>query len=229
MVTNNKYEKIKEIVRKEMKGLGPSHDFSHVMRVYRLALNLSKSEKGVNLDILKTAVLLHDIARAKEDNDDTGKTDHAVVGAEMAGKILKSLHYPEDKIKAVQYCIFAHRFKNNTKAKTIEAKILFDADKLDACGAIGLARGASWIGEHKAKIYSEEPLSKFIKNNLVGGKRNGIMKKKTDYALNFEYQLKIKYILKRLYTKKAKKIAKERIKFMKLFLNRLKKEVKGEL
>ena len=229
MILRGKYKKIKEIVEKEMKRVGPSHGFSHVMRVYRLALNLAKYEKNVNLDVLKAAVLLHDIARAKEDNDNTGKTDHAVVGAEMAGKILRSLHYSKEKIQKIQYCILTHRFKKNAKAKIIEAKILFDADKLDACGAIGLARSASWIGEHKAKIYSGESLSKFIKKDLVGGKSNGIIKNKTDYALNFEYQLKIKHIIKRLYTKKAKEIARERIKFMRLFFNRLAKEIKGTL
>ena len=222
-----KYQKIKEIVKRKMEGVSPSHDFSHVIRVYNLCLLITKHERNVDLDILKTAALLHDIARLKEDADSTGKTDHAVLSAKMAEEILKNFAYPKEKIDKIKHCIITHRFRREQTPKTIEAKILADADRLDVSGAMGIVRSTCWIGENKAKIYSNIPLNRYIKENLIGGNIKGRIKDKSKHALNLEFELKLKHIPERLFTKKAKKIAKERTKFMKQFFKRLKKEIKG--
>ena len=224
-----KLQKIKEIVKEKMRGISPSHDFSHVIRVYNLCLTIAKEEKNVDLEVLKISALLHDIARRKEDLDKTGKIDHAKLSAKMAEKILKDLGYSKEKIEKIKHCIEAHRFKGRLKLKTIEAKILFDADKLDVCGAIGIARSACWVGENKAKIYSDIPLSKYIKENILGGKLPGRIIDSSKHALNIEYKIKLKNIQKRLFTKKAKEIAKERAEFMRQFFERLEKEIKGKL
>ena len=224
-----KLQKIKEIVKEKMRGISPSHDFSHVIRVYNLCLTIAKEEKNVDLEVLKISALLHDIARRKEDLDKTGKIDHAKLSAKMAEKILKDLGYSKEKIEKIKHCIEAHRFKGRLKPKTIEAKILFDADKLDVCGAIGIARSACWVGENKAKIYSDIPLSKYIKENILGGKLPGRIIDSSKHALNIEYKIKLKNIQKRLFTKKAKEIAKERAEFMRQFFERLEKEIKGKL
>lgn len=79
-----KYQKIREIVEKELKEASPAHDINHVMRVYNLCLHLAKYEPDIDLDVLKKAALLHGIARVKESQD----VDHAVLGAEMSEKIL---------------------------------------------------------------------------------------------------------------------------------------------
>jgi uncharacterized protein len=223
------FQKIKEAVKERMRGVSPSHDFSHVMRVYNLCLSIAKEEKEVDLEVLKASTLLHDIARRQEDLDKTGKIDHAILGAEMAEKILKKLGYPKEKIERIKHCIGTHRYKGNLKPETIEAKILFDADKLDVCGAIGIARSACWVGENKAKIYSNISLSKYIKENILGGKLPGRIIDSSKHALNIEYKIKLKDIQKRLFTKKAKEIAKGRAQFMKQFFERLEKEIKGEL
>jgi uncharacterized protein len=225
----NKFQKIKEIAEKKMEGLGPSHDFSHVMRVYNLALLIAKEEKNVDLEILKIAALLHDIGRKKEDLDKTGKVDHAILSAKMAEKILKNFGYQKEKIEEIKHCIATHRFKGNLKSKTIEAKILSDADKLDVSGAVGIVKSSCWIGENKAKIYSDISLKKYARENLIGGKFGGRVKDKSKHALNIEYEIKLKHILKRFFTKKAKLIAKGRIKFMKNFFERFKREIKGKL
>jgi len=91
----NIYQIIKKIVENEL--LCSAHNMDHVMRVYNLCINLAKYQKAINLEILKIAALLHDIARVKEDQDDLGKIDHAVLGAEIAVKILRDLRYPEKK------------------------------------------------------------------------------------------------------------------------------------
>ena len=111
------------------------------MRVYRNAMVIAADDPTVDIDILLTAVLLHDIARVKEDQDNTGKTDHAIVGAEMAEIILKKLNYPPEDIEKIKHCIQTHRYRTSSPPASKEAKILFDADKLDLLGALGIARG----------------------------------------------------------------------------------------
>ena len=121
--------------------------------------------------------------------------------------------------------MIAHRFKGDYRPKVIEAKILSDADKLDVCGAIGIVRSSCWIGENKAKIHSEVALSQYIKDNLVGETSDGRIKDKSKHALNMEFEIKLKRIPERLFTKKAKELAKKRAQFMDQFFEQLEKEV----
>ena len=222
-----KYLKIKEILEKELSC--SAHNMEHVMRVYNLCLHLAKDEPDIDLDILKTAALLHDIARVKEDQDNSGNIDHAILGAEMAGKILRGFGYPEERIELVKHCITAHRFRSGNEPKTKEAKILFDADKLDVIGSIGIARSFIIAGQHGEKIYSDTPIDEYVKENLVGGKPDGRIKKISKHAPNLEFETKFKHIPDKLYTRKAREIAKQRIEFMKQFFERLKREINGEI
>jgi len=154
-------------------------------------LRLAK-DKDLDLEVLKSAAFLHDIGGIKELNDPTGQTDHAIVGAEMAEPILRDLDFSEDKIKHIKECIISHRYKTDNRPKTEEAKILFDADKLDALGALGIARDFVWIGRNKAKIYSKADIEEYIKDNLVGGKINGRIKDKTRHSPQIEFEIKQK-------------------------------------
>jgi len=206
-----------------------AHDMDHVMRVYALALRLAKHQKvKVDTDILKAAVLLHDIARIKEDTDQTGKTDHAVLGARLCAPILKKVGFPVGKIKRVQECILSHRHRTENEPKTIEAKILFDADKLDGIGAIGIARLFVWVGGHDTKIYRDVDLDTYIAENM-GGKMNGRIQNKTKHSPQIEYKTKLIFTVNRLYTAQAKKIGKERLAYLDSFMKRLEREVKDEL
>jgi len=222
---DERFLKIKEAVEKELSC--SAHDMDHVMRVYALALNLAKDE-DVDMDIIQAATLLHDIARVKEDNDPTGKTDHAILSAKMAAPILIEAGFPEEKIKHIQECIVSHRYRTGNEPKTMEAKILFDADKLDTLGAIGIARGYVWVGRNSAKIYTDTDIDKYIEENL-GGKINGRIQDKTKHSPQIEYHTKLKFIADRLYTAKARRIGIERLQLYKDFLDRLEKEVNGEL
>lgn len=222
-----KYQKIKEIVEKELSC--SAHDMEHVMRVYNLCLHLAKDDPDIDLDILKTAALLHDIARVREDRNDSRNIDRVILGAEMAEKILRDFGYPEERIELVKRCITAHRFRSGNEPKTREAKILFDADKLDAIGSIGIARSFVTAGQRGEKIYSDASVDEYVKENLVGGKPDGRIKEISKHAPNLEFETKFKHIPDKLYTQKAREIAKERIEFMKQFFERLKKEIDGEL
>lgn len=221
-----KYLRIKKIVEKELKC--SAHDYDHVMRVYNLCLKLSEGEKDVDLDVIKSAALLHDIARVREDTDKTGKIDHAILGAKMAAKILKKLGYEKEKIEKIRHCIEAHRLRSSIRPETKEAKILYDADKLDVLGAIGIARCFALGGRYGQKLYVKTDLKKYCKENTIDGKCTGRIKDISKHAPNLEYELKLKRIPKMLYTEKAKKIAMKRMGIMKEFFKQMKKEVEGK-
>ena len=219
-----KLEKLKNIVEKELSC--SAHDLEHSKRVYNTCLKLAQDE-SVDLNVLKASALLHDIARVEEDNDPTGNTDHAILGSKKAETILRKLEFPEEQIQKITHCILTHRFRNNQEPKTREAQILFDADKLDSCGALSIARGFIWVGRNNAKIYTEVNIDEYIKDNL-GGKINGKIKDKTKHSVQIEFENKTKKLGDKLYTEKAKEIYKERMVFCEEFLKRLKKEIKGE-
>lgn len=223
------FKKIKDVAEKEI-GNTPdaAHDMSHVMRVYNLALSMTKHEADVDMDVMQAAILLHDIGGHKEMSDPSGKTDHAVESAKMAEPILKNLDFTAEKIKHIQACIISHRYKTENKPETIEAKILFDADKLDAIGAIGIARGFCWIGKNNANIYRKIDIDEYIKENMHG-KINGRIKDKTKHSPQIEFAVKHKFLIDKLFTETAKEIYRERIIFSENFLNRLEREINGEL
>lgn len=228
-MNEKKFKKIKAVAEKEI-GNTPdaAHDMGHVMRVYNLALSMAKQESEVDVDVLQAAILLHDIGGHKEMNDPSGKTDHAVESAKMAEPILKNLDFTAKQIRHIQDCIISHRYKTENKPKTIEAKILFDADKLDAVGAIGMARGFCWIGKNNAHIYRKPNIDEYIKENMHG-KINGRIKDKTKHSPQIEFAVKHKFLIDKLFTKTAKEICRERIIFSENFLNRLEREINGEL
>jgi len=222
-----KYSKLLAPVEKELSG-GGAHTLDHIKRVWQTAMQIAFEEKDVDMDILKASVLLHDIARIKEDLDKSGKTDHALLGAEMAVGILKSMHYPEDTIRQVQHCIQTHRYKGGREPVSMEAKILSDADKLDALGAIGVARAYMLANEYHEQLYSFVPVDRYAADNLVGGKHGGRIKEVLKHTPNLEFETKMRHIPEKLYTAKARKIAKQRVKFMEEFFDRIRNEIIGE-
>ena len=224
-----RYQKIKKIVEKESNWTDAAHDINHTIRVYDLCLKLAKDMGRVDLEVLELSALLHDIGGAKELQDKSGKTCHAKVSVKMSQKILKKFGYSQDKINKIVHCILSHRYRTGVRPETKEAKILFDADKLESIGAIGVARNFIWVGNNNAKMFAETNLKEYIKENLYGGKINGRVKDETKHNPFFEFELKSKRIPKKLYTQTAKKIAKERVRYMKSFFNRLKKEIKGKM
>ncbi|MEF8832554.1 MAG: HD domain-containing protein [Candidatus Thermoplasmatota archaeon] len=217
-------DRYKDIWRKAREGLSTSsHGVSHTKRVFRLAKELSDDD--VEDEILLPAALLHDIARAKEDEDETGEVDHAILGAEKADRILKKVGYGEEKIEKIKHCIETHRFRSDRKPKSKEAKILSDADKLDAIGAVGVARAYMLAGEYEEELYRDVDLKTYEDSNL---KDSGKVKDIQEHAPNLEYEMKLKKIASDLHTRKAKKIADKRQRFMETFFERLEKEIEGK-
>src|SRR5512138_535888 len=128
------------------RGFAPSHDFSHVERVYRLAERIAR-EEGTDLFIVRMAALLHDIGRAEESKANSPEDIHEELSVRMAGPLLDGLGVPGDKKEAILHAIATHRHRRGGEPRTPEAKCLFDADKLDSLGAVGIARSYLWLGE----------------------------------------------------------------------------------
>lgn len=211
MLGNSVFEKLRN--RSEEFFRLSHHDKSHVERVYRLAVRIAK-EKNADLDVVKAAALLHDIARAMEDE---GKIeDHATEGAKMARDMLEEVEFPNEKIDKVIYCIEVHRVKKAIEAESLEAKVLQDADRLDIIGAIGLARVFARGGWENKPIYdpSIPPKKKYDGKSLT--------------SLNHLYE-KILKVKDTIHTNTATKFAEERHKFVEQFLERFLKEWKGEM
>lgn len=220
MNTEIKHKKIIEIVQDKL--TCSAHNLDHVFRVYNLCLLIAKYEKDVDLEILIPSALLHDIARVEESLDKTGKIDHAVLGSVLAEDILRNLDYEEEQIEKIKHCIIAHRFRTGNEPRSIEAKILFDSDKLDIIGATGIARSFMLAGQFGQRLTANQELNEYVKSNTV---ENGRIKDVSKHTPFIEYELKFKKIPDKLYTKKAKEIGQERLKFMGEYFNRLISEI----
>jgi uncharacterized protein len=196
---------------------GPAHDFSHIERVLKLALKIGENEGG-DLRIIGIAALFHDIGRESEEKSN-GAICHAAASSEMTAKLLEELKEDPAQIKAICECIATHRFRDDNPPRSIEAKCLYDADKLDSLGAIGVARAYLWLGEHGGTVYSGR--SEWEKIDRGSNRTE-------DDSLQREWHIKLKLIPERLFTETAKKIARKRSATMEKFMSVLESEVNGE-
>jgi uncharacterized protein len=193
------------------------HDFSHIERVYRMAERLARAE-GADLEIVRAAALLHDADGTTPGSD--VRKEHHLRSAEFAEKILNAEGWPEDRIKAVQHCIRAHRYRDDREPpQTIEAKCLFDADKLDVLGAIGAVRVVVYAALAGTPFYSE-PSQQFIE---TGREIPGEL-----HSAYHEYLFKLRKIEKKLYTATARQLAHERSQYLDDFFVQLIAEINGE-
>lgn len=210
------YEDLKEKIMPYFDETG-SHSFNHTQRVYNLCLHLAENEE-IDLDVLKTSALMHDIARKKQD-DCEGKICHAEEGVKIAEEILKEMNFPDDKLEKVKHCIEVHRHSKKLNAEIKEAEILQDADRLDALGAITIARVFDVGGKLKRPFY----------NASIEPKEKAQNKGYSETSINTFYEKIFKLKPETFKTKKAQEIAKERYKFVEEFVDRFIKEWNGEL
>ena len=196
-------------------GAESAHDFDHVLRVLALAERLARAE-GANIEIVRAAALLHDITRAEED---TGRgDDHAQTAAARAREILLTRGVAPEQVAAVAHAIAAHRFRGTTAPQTLEAKILFDADKLDSIGAIGVARAYAISGVLNQRLWSESAPDAVATREQHNA----------NHTAAAEFVVKLSKVRERIFTATARQIAEERHAFMADFFARLEREVRGE-
>jgi len=205
------FEKIKEKVKSILWKNG-SHDLDHVDRVYDMCIHIWKLE-WADLEILKISALLHDIWRPKQ-HETKWKICHAQHWAKLAKKILEELWYKQATINNVVHCISTHRFRKWKSPETLEAKILFDADKLDSIGAVWIWRAFMYANEVWAKLHNDQNTN--IKESAEHW---------PDDTAYREYLVKLSKVKNKLFTKSAKKIAEKRDKIMLDFFNNLNEEV----
>ncbi len=189
-----------------------AHDKDHVYRVLYSALEIAKSEADVDYDVLIAACLLHDIGRKEQLADP--KLCHAAVGSEKAFKFLMENGITAEFAAKVKDCIRTHRFRKNDRPESLEAKILFDADKLDVSGAIGIARTLIYKGTVSDPLYSLLP---------DGSVSDGTNDKTPSFFQ--EYKFKLENLYSNFYTEKGKKMALERRSAAEAFYESLYKEM----
>jgi len=206
--------KVRDIMIERLAVNKGSHDFDHTKRVHDLAVHLAKAE-GADLEIIESAAWLHDIAR-KEEDDSNGSINHALKGAEMAREILMDLEVEENKIDRICSCIARHRFRDNNTPETLEEKIIFDADKLDSIGAVGLGRAYLFAGEAGARMHNKDV---DIENTAEYTKED------TAYR---EFLVKLSKIKDKLQTDEGRRLGEHRHKFMTEFFEEMNAEVAGD-
>ncbi len=188
-----------------------AHDTEHIYRVLYNALNIAGSEKDVDFDILICACLLHDIGR--QDQFENPALCHAQVGGDKAYDFLVQNGFSTDFALRVKSCIVTHRFRKNNPPESVEAKILFDADKLDVTGALGIARTLIYKGQ------VAEPLYTILPNGQIDDGQS------SSPSFFNEYRYKLEKIYGTFYTSYGKKLAEERRKHAEQFFLELKAEI----
>ena len=186
-----------------------AHDIAHVNRVLNMAMYISKNYENVNQDVVIAAALLHDIGRDAEFRNPM--VCHAVVGGEMAKSFLYSETHDHEFALHVGSCIATHRYRINCKPSTLEAKIIFDSDKLDVTGAMGIARTLLYEGKMNIPLYvcdEQDDKIDFTRESFLN-----------------EYNYKLRKIYDSFYTPEAKMIARNREKISSDFYNALLKEI----
>ena len=188
-----------------------SHDREHIYRVLYTALDIAETEENVDMDVLITACLLHDIGRKEQFEDP--QLCHAKVGGEKAYRFLQENGFDEAFSNHVKNCIETHRFRKDRPPETIEAKILFDADKLDVSGAIGIARTLIYVGQVSEPLYS-----------VVDGKVSpGV--NDPQHSFFAEYKYKLEKLYDNFHTARGKFLAEQRKQAAVDFYNSIYQEV----
>jgi|SRR5260221_369897 len=217
MDNSNIVKRTKDYVEKTLSGEGSGHDWWHILRVWNIAKTISKKEKA-DLFVVELAALLHDIADWKFNDGDE------MAGARVSRKWLESLNVDQEVIYHVCNIIATSSFKGagvKSEMKTIEGKIVQDADRLDAIGAIGIGRTFAYGGHKDREMYNPN-----IKPQLHDTAEK--YKNNNSPTLNHFYE-KLLLLKDLMNTKTAKQMAKKRHTYMEEFLKQFLAEWDGKI
>lgn len=195
----------------------PTHDFSHILRVHTLAMQIAEAE-GADRAIVSAAALLHD-AEGSDPGRVAARANHHEASADFAGEALAAEGWPPERIVAVQECIRTHRYRSGEAPETLEAQVLFDADKLDSIGAIGAARALAFAARSGQPFYLE-PSAQF--------RAEGRLETGEPHSAYHEYIFKLQNIPGRLFTESARRIAAGRQAALAAYFEQLGAELRGE-
>jgi len=201
---------LKRIASTATAGAEPAHDWLHVLRVSKLASELCEAE-GADVNVAVPAALLHELHNFPKNHPDSAKSGE--ICAQRAGEVLRDLGWSSDSVEKIGYCIAVHGFSAGVVPVTVEAKVLQDADRLDAIGAIGIARCFSTGATMRAPFY--DPADPFAKNRPLDDQR---------FSVDHFFRKLLK-IPERLHTATARRLAEPRVEFLNQFLARLADEI----
>lgn len=191
-----------------------SHDKEHIYRVLDNGIRIGREEGNVDWDVLIAACLLHDVGRPEQFGDPA--LCHAQVGSEKAYRFLREQGFSEEFSEKVRHCVLTHRFRKARPPQTLEAKILFDADKLDVTGALGVARTLQYKGNVGDPLYLRKPDGSVDDGTGEGGD-----------SFFREYKFKLEKLYDRFYTASGTRMAQERKRIAEDFYKSLLAEVSG--
>ncbi len=206
------YQRIEAYMLECMKD--SAHDKDHVYRVLYGAMTIAETETVQDMDVLITACLLHDVARAEQMADPS--VCHAMAGGDKAYAFLREIGWTHEKAEHVRRCIRSHRFRKSEPPESIEAKILYDADKLDVTGVIGLARTLAYNGAVNQPIYSTDS------DGMI---RDGSGDESDSFCR--EYRYKLEKVYDRFLTETGSSMARARQEAAAAFYRSLMEEVGG--
>jgi uncharacterized protein len=210
------YQALYRAVEEKLASGASCHDLDHTLRVISNAKKLLENSEA-DKEIVLLAALLHDIARPEEEKS-KGKVCHARLGAEIAPAMLKEAGFSENIAVQVANAIRSHRFRGRNEPETIEADIVFDADKLDSLGAAGIGRAFLFAGHENARLHNTEAEA------LAA---DAYSKNDTAYR---EFLVKLRYLPRKMRTAAGRKLAVERAAFMTRFFEQLNNEIyQGEV
>jgi len=211
-------DRVRAFAIERHRGTPACHDFSHVERVYALAERIAV-EEGADLFLVRLAALLHDTGRGIEARIGPDPDRHEELSAEMARPFLSGLGLPPELVDQVLASILTHRHRRGRVPASLEARCLYDADKLDSLGAVGVARAYLWLGEHGRSVHYPpeswagiDPANNATEND----------------SLQREWEIKLGRIKDGLYTATGRALATGRHERMKRFLEDMEQEVRGE-
>lgn len=191
-----------------------AHDFDHVLRVTRLAERIAAAE-GADVEVVRAAALLHDVPIAVGE-----RKAHHLAAADFARDYLSTRGVDAAQVENIVHCIQAHRYRDQSiQPQTLEARCLYDADKLDSIGAIGVGRAFAFAGSHNSRLWNQP---------WTDAPPDAEMPIGADYTPVHEYVYKLKRLLATLHTESARRIGQGRHEFMVHFFEQLDKEVIGE-
>jgi uncharacterized protein len=191
------------------------HDFDHVLRVLALAERIGRAEDA-DLEIVRAAALLHDAGREQAEKEGI---DHAAFASCQARHILAG--QPAARVDAVAHAIAAHRFRTGPEPATLEAQVLFDADKLDAIGAVGVARAFAYGGAHGQRLWAALETVDVARWTEEGDDPH-------NHTPVHEFIVKLSRLKERIFTPTGRAIAGDRHAVMVTFFERFDAEVRGE-
>ncbi len=213
MVELQVFECVKAKVKAHLESAPKCHDFEHTMRVLHNARKLAAELPECDLHVVELGALLHDIARPEE-LAAQGRLCHAEKGAELAPEVLRTCGVTDKTlIERVKQCVRRHRYRDEVHPESLEEMIVFDADKLDSIGAVGIGRAFHFAGREGARLH-----------NTAEEAMNSAAYSREDSAYR-EYLVKLRHIHERMMTAPGKRLAERLTRFMDDFFDQLNREV----